>query len=157
MKYLFILAIFLSSCSHKIGSVVTTTQKSDSSETVTIDTSSELSIDTTHLPPVIVHDTINFDSFCDSLKNGFFPEIRTEKIYIHTTSKGVSPIECKTDSLEQVNSRMLTVIKEQHEKIKQIETTVHQTDTVNQSFIADVWFWIAVTFMVLLVVGLRRK
>lgn len=140
----------LFSCSPKIPPV--TTHDHDSSTTLWIDTSTSVWIDTARLAPIIVYDTINFSTFCDSLMRGLMPSISTARVVIRTDKKGLALLQAKTDSLIQFTHFQQTVItKLQQTTVSDSTTTTHteyidRPKTKFQSF-KDWWFWISVAFI----------
>lgn len=143
-----IMALF--SCSPKIPP--TTTHDHDSSTTLWIDTSISNTTDSHLIAPVIVYDTINFSTFCDSLLKGLMPTIVTERVVIRTDRKGLALLQAKTDSLIQFTHFQQSIItKLQNTVVSDSVTTtrveyIDRPKTPFQKF-KDWWFWISVAFV----------
>ena len=99
MKNILLIAVLvtiISGCCPKLTSQVTTT--ADTVRTTKTDTVTIVVTDTVTLAPVLIHDTINMTSFCDSLRAGLSPVIRLHarqgSVTIKSDSVGHSVVEC---------------------------------------------------------------
>lgn len=152
MKYLIVLVLFISlfGCCPQLTTSVTTTI--DTTTTVKSDTITILLMDTVTLAPVLIHDTINMSSFCDSLKAGLSPVIRLRvdkgSITIKSDSTGHSEIECLTDSLNAVIEQQQTTITTLNEQL--ISKTISKDTVIEQPLFKNTWFWLFV-FMIIVV------
>jgi len=122
MKTLIFLAALLYGCCPKIGTEIT----------VRTDTVMILKDTTIYFPPVVVFDTINLTSFCDSLIKGLAPKVialnaKTKKqaISLISDEKGNTVIECKSDSLMQVIGVLQTEIRTLEERVTIRLPTMH--------------------------------
>ena len=151
MKKLALLFLILAffACCPRLTSTVTT-----SSDTTTLnhsDTATVLIFDTTFIAPILVHDTVNMSSFCDSLKRGLSPVIHLKvnhgSIKIKSDSAGRSEIECLTDSLIQVTINQQTTISNLKEQV--INNLINKETVIEQPIYNNVFFWIVVGILLL--------
>lgn len=156
MRYLIICFLFLASC--RCPEIVTGTVESRDTTTTTshsVDSSTTHSRDTTTTGPITFSGEINVDSICEELyrlrNEGRteviidvppVPTIKPNKSSIKVTigSDGKATIDCKTDSLTQVNDSLILTINVKDSTIQQI---THELETTNKVLIPvkDWWYY----------------
>lgn len=153
MKNLILLFFILSfsACCPKLTTTITSS--SDTTNTFHSDTSTTLNIDTVHLPPIVIHDTVNMSNFCDSLAKGLRPQIhiKTNKgsVSIKADSVGHSEIECLTDSLIQLTKEQVTVITNLREEV--VRNSIEKDTVKEPSIFKNTFFWLFILLIALVV------
>lgn len=163
MKYtlLFVLLISLFSC--RCPEIISSVKEtSDTLRSHQSDTSTTSSSDTIYLPGAVIHDTLNFSEFCDSLAKGLSvkKEVRVKggTIKIKSDSLGHGSIECETDSLMHVIDSLVihinTVDSVTVKNNKETTTIIPVLkETGMQKFYK--WFtWITMSVLVVLGIGI---
>jgi len=151
MKNLILILLILSfsGCCPKLTSQVTT--RTDTTRTTRSDTVTIVLTDTVTLAPVLIHDTINMTSFCDSLRAGLSPVIRLHvsngSVTIKSDSVGHSVVECLTDSLTAVIEHQQTTITNLNEEL--IRKTINKETVVELPVWKNLWFWLFIGMIVL--------
>ena len=144
-----VLSAIISGCCPKLTSQVTTT--ADTVRTTKTDTVTIVLTDTVTLAPVLIHDTINMTSFCDSLRAGLSPVIRLHvrqgSVTIKSDSVGHSTIECLTDSLTAVIEHQQTTITNLNEEL--IRKTINKETVVELPVWKNLFFWLFIGMVIL--------
>jgi hypothetical protein len=156
MRYLIICILFLASC--RCPEIVTGTVESRDTTTTnshSVDTSITHNRDTTTTGPIIFSGEINVDSICEELYRlreagrteviidvPPVPTIKPKKSSIKITigNDGKATIDCKTDSLTQVNDSLIITINVRDSTIQKITHDIATTKDV-QVPIRDWWFY----------------
>ena len=140
-QLLFIALISLYSCCPKISETIKETH-----DTVTV-----VKTDTITTPPIVLVDTINFSSFCDSVAKHLIinrvVKVSKGTITVKSDSTGKGQIICETDSLKQVISSLQTTIT----------NLIEKTDVIQQPIYKNVFFWIVIGIILLGFYFLFRK
>lgn len=163
MKYtlLFVLLISLFSC--RCPEIISSVKEtSDTTRSHQSDTTTAATSDTIFLPGAVIHDTLNFSEFCDSLAKGLSvkKEVRVKggTIKIKSDSLGHGSIECETDSLMHVIDSLvvhISTVDSVTVKNNKEATTVIPVfkETGMQKFYK--WFtWITMSVLVVLGIGI---
>jgi hypothetical protein len=131
----------LASCCPKISETIKETH-----DTVTV-----VKTDTIVTPPIVLFDTINFSTFCDSIARHLIVNrvVKVSKgtIIVKADSTGKGQIICETDSLKQVISSLQTTIT----------NIIEKTDVVQEPIYKNTFFWIVIGIILLGFYFLFRK
>lgn len=140
----------LASCTPKLAPTISHIH--DSTTTVSADTNTTVTVDSSKIAPIVIYDTINFSTFCDSLLKGLMPTITTEKVVIRTDKKGLALLEAKTDSLIQFTKFQQTLINRLQNTVVHDSVVVTKPQYIDKpkttfQSIKDLWFWISLAFI----------
>lgn len=163
MKYTLLVILFISLFSCRCPEIISSIKEtSDTLRSHQADTSTTSSSDTVYIPGAVIHDTLNFSEFCDSLAKGLNvkKEVRVKggTIKIKSDSLGHGSIECETDSLMHVIDSLVIQINTVDSvtvKNNKETTTVIPVfkETGMQKFYK--WFtWITMSVLVVLGIGI---